>query len=393
MSSGSHTQSPSKRRFDALSNQPSSPSARKRHRAVSSGEPSALGIPLLHELSNVPYYAFDNTEDINNLETDQVQTHLYVPQQEALPPASLQHQTDRLHQQTHQNRLALQEDMTSGKGTEEAYARHLKEYHAFWAEDQVRLCREDPSWVAMDAQPITVIKAAIFLEYETTRWKKTSDGRPIVGELVGLSSIKQAVNALESYRVNHCTMEPKYLADPQSQVPLRNDIRIRTYESSVQAKEPQRLAQAQELKALGAEEDTYTQEELIRVSSSCFDSQHKTKSQTHLAMRDRCMLLISTSTAFRGDNIRRLLLSDVFSRDVAMVEMGPSTKLMAMVLMSNQGKTNTTGRIDNQGAFRHRVVELCPIGATWINQMVVPSDTAHGMTFIYFPGPMAEPRK
>jgi hypothetical protein len=32
------------------------------------------------------------------------------------------------------------------------------------------------------------------------------------------------------------------------------------------------------------------------------------------------------------------------------------------VLISDQGKTNTTGRIDEQGAFRHRKPELCPIG-------------------------------
>lgn len=33
-----------------------------------------------------------------------------------------------------------------------------------------------------------------------------------------------------------------------------------------------------------------------------------------------------------------------------------------MVLLSNQGKTNSTGRLDRQGAFRHRLPELCCIG-------------------------------
>lgn len=32
-------------------------------------------------------------------------------------------------------------------------------------------------------------------------------------------------------------------------------------------------------------------------------------------------------------------------------------------MMSNQGKTNMTGRIDEQAAFRHRITELCPIGS------------------------------
>jgi hypothetical protein len=37
----------------------------------------------------------------------------------------------------------------------------------------------------------------------------------------------------------------------------------------------------------------------------------------------------------------------------------PVTKRsQALVVMSNQGKTNTTGRIDEHGAFRHRIPEL-----------------------------------
>lgn len=33
------------------------------------------------------------------------------------------------------------------------------------------------------------------------------------------------------------------------------------------------------------------------------------------------------------------------------------------MLLSNQGKSNTSGRIDEQGALRHRYPELCVIGA------------------------------
>jgi hypothetical protein len=35
--------------------------------------------------------------------------------------------------------------------------------------------------------------------------------------------------------------------------------------------------------------------------------------------------------------------------------------------MSDEGKTNTNGRIDEHGAFRHRLPELCPVGALAIH--------------------------
>ncbi|KAF5377311.1 hypothetical protein D9615_006350 [Tricholomella constricta] len=354
-------ESPEKRRFEALSDHTPSPIARKRPRFESGPGPDVPGALTLSGLSNETFYAFDNVNDIDNLAVDQVQTHLHVP--EAPTPPSLQHQLDALQRQSHENRLANQEDSVSGKGTESAYARHIKNYVAFWVEDQARRQEENPLWIAMNAHPITVTKAAIFLEHETTRNKCTPDGRPIAGTRVGAESIKQCISALESYRYNHCNSDPEYLSDPQSQLPLRSDARITTYESNAQAKEPQRLTEAQELKAFGAASDTYTQEELIRISSSFLDQRHGTKPQTHLAMRDRCMILISAATAFRGDNVRRLLLSDLYSRDVPMVEIGLNAKVMALVLMSDQGKTNTTGRIDEQAAFRHRLPELCPIGA------------------------------
>lgn len=37
--------------------------------------------------------------------------------------------------------------------------------------------------------------------------------------------------------------------------------------------------------------------------------------------------------------------------------------LEALVFLSNQGKTNKTGRLDQQAAFRHRLPELCCVGA------------------------------
>lgn len=46
-----------------------------------------------------------------------------------------------------------------------------------------------------------------------------------------------------------------------------------------------------------------------------------------LAARDRAMLLLSCSTAMRGDNTCPILLSDLYSRDVPLVDVGLDFKV------------------------------------------------------------------
>lgn len=77
--------------------------------------------------------------------------------------------------------------------------------------------------------------------------------------------------------------------------------------------------------------DTYTEDELIRGSTLCLQSSGSSKSQVHLGARDRAMLLISTCTAYRGNNTRGLLVSDLAVRDVPMVDIGSDVKVMVSV--------------------------------------------------------------
>lgn len=49
--------------------------------------------------------------------------------------------------------------------------------------------------------------------------------------------------------------------------------------------------------------------------------------------RDRAMLLLSTQTAFRGDNLRGILLSDLGNRDVPIVDLGPGRNIWVRVLI------------------------------------------------------------
>ena len=74
----------------------------------------------------------------------------------------------------HKNRLALSESMTEGKGTEDAYGRHLKDYEAFWDRFQREQLKENEGHTTIPAHPIVGEKVAIFLEYELTRPKVCS---------------------------------------------------------------------------------------------------------------------------------------------------------------------------------------------------------------------------
>ena len=53
--------------------------------------------------------------------------------------------------------------------------------------------------------------------------------------------------------------------------------------------------------------------------------------KVHRGIRDRAMLLLSTSTAFRGDNIRTLLFSDLFGCQVPIPDLGDNARLFVWV--------------------------------------------------------------
>jgi hypothetical protein len=79
-----------------------------------------------------------------------------------------------IDQETHANRLAIQAEVVAEKGTDPAYARHLRNYERFIVEDQAARLEKDLGWPVMDPHPITAAKVALFLQYETTRPKVSS---------------------------------------------------------------------------------------------------------------------------------------------------------------------------------------------------------------------------
>jgi hypothetical protein len=65
--------------------------------------------------------------------------------------------------------------------------------------------------------------------------------------------------------------------------------------------------------------DTYTSRELERCSQYCLTSFPGLRG-TFLGARDRAMLLLSTSIAFRGESARILQWSDLFMSEIPMDE-------------------------------------------------------------------------
>ncbi|KAJ8579943.1 hypothetical protein M405DRAFT_869844 [Rhizopogon salebrosus TDB-379] len=72
------------------------------------------------------------------------------------------------------------------------------------------------------------------------------------------------------------------------------------------------------------------------------------------------MLLVSSTTAFRGEGCRMLEWSDLFP---AMVALDQMNEIQVLAALADNAKHNQTGRVDEHGAIRHTHVELCPVGA------------------------------
>jgi hypothetical protein len=79
--------------------------------------------------------------------------------------------------------------------------------------------------------------------------------------------------------------------------------------------------------------DTYTLDELVQVSKWCLTHPTTIKALTTW-LRDRAMHLLCTASAYRGENVREVGLSDLFIRDVQNVSAGYESKIMVSLLVS-----------------------------------------------------------
>ncbi|KAK6974833.1 hypothetical protein R3P38DRAFT_3479541 [Favolaschia claudopus] len=352
-----------------------SPLSRKRQRLDSSSVPSTPSKSTRNTLPPVPFSPYRFTSD--NEVVANIAPHLSTPSlplavtlPATLPPtptnssssssAAMKAALDDLEAQSHLIRQQVAAEELSDKETARSYARQVTNYQVWWDENQAKLAADDPRRIVLPAYPIIPAKVALFLQYETTRpqKRKRPDGTESTATL-GVSGVKLAISALENWRLNN---QHKYPDVPEAQRGLRTDIRIKQFESAASHKEPQRVQMAHALKAKGTNADTFTSDDLKRCSMWCI-TDFKGPQNIYIGLRDRAMLLTSCGVAFRGDNTRHLLISDLFTTDVIMNAKGLGETVPALTFIADNAKHNQTGRTDEFGAFRHRFVELCPVGA------------------------------
>lgn len=143
--------------------------------------------------------------------------------------------------------------------------------------------------------------------------------------------------------------EPIYANCPDTRIPLRSQEWVKSFETAACANEPTQVQEAHSLKAKGSTNgiilnswsssdliirltDTYTTDELVRMSIWTLRAFGPARSHTHTGLRDRAMLLLSTTIAFRGNSSRLVLLSDLFFREIPMGTIGEGVKLQVGAL-------------------------------------------------------------
>ncbi|KAJ7785102.1 hypothetical protein DFH07DRAFT_934959 [Mycena maculata] len=157
-----------------------------------------------------------------------------------------------------------------GKRTGSTYDRHYKAYITWFDADQAMLAHADTSYEAIPALPITAAKVTCFLTHEMQRPKKRKlpDGTQSTSTC-GHEHAKQVVSALEYHRFNN---QHLYRDNPDAQVNLRSDSRIKTMEAAFAENEPERIKKAHALKAVGTRADTYDDSQLSKLATSGLDS-------------------------------------------------------------------------------------------------------------------------
>ena len=255
-----------------------------------------------------------------------------------------------LEREAHNVRLKIGQKEMEGKGTGKCYPHQVWNYRVWFEEEQSRITAGDPSRTALPAFPITAAKVAAFLHNESTRekvsltcalspchltersclmqLKRGSRSKTVEGSSLGKSHIAQVVNALENHRLNH---EHEYPRDHETQVSLRKDVRIHTFEPALKHNEPSRIEKSQAIKAArttsgvssqlattsivmiadGDAPDMYSKEELFWCSLWAL-TDFLGKHHVFVGLRDCVMLLLSVATVFCGESCRMLHWSDLF---------------------------------------------------------------------------------
>ncbi|KAF9063616.1 hypothetical protein BDP27DRAFT_1367866 [Rhodocollybia butyracea] len=272
--------------------------------------------------------------------------------------SELDHEEDNLDLETHANRLAMQRAMQAANLKKDNYTRHVLKYMSWTDVEGKHRALENPTRrFKLTAEPITVAKVALFLEYETKRAKANSGTGT-----VGAESVSQTISALENHRVNH-QHEKVYRDCLESQKPLRSDRRVTTFEKFAHRNEHLWASNGEKMKTQGPVSASYTPAQLKQLSVSALQPARKTRISTAKSLRDRAIILLCSTMAFRGDSVRGLEISDLGVEDLPMPAIAPGVTVKTLIAFCDNGKHNKEGRIEKHAAFRHLHPEMCAIGA------------------------------
>jgi hypothetical protein len=265
-----------------------------------------------------------------------------------LPSPRTQRSMMLLEQETHEVRLRIGEKEMEGKGTAKSYPRQVCNYQTWFDAAQACTVEKDPTRVVIPAFPITAAKTAMFLHHESTREKvgdspRHADGAYILDHSTGgaagpillrvprwashtlprssmpwrstgSTTSTSTRRAMRHVCLCERTLASVRLSPPQSTtnpVGWRNPRQSRQQEQhpvspTLPARDETPLNDSMRCTA-----DSYTEEELRRCSLWALTDFSGAQS-IFVGLRDRAMLLFSSTTAFRGENSRMLQWSDLF---------------------------------------------------------------------------------
>ncbi|KAJ7148156.1 hypothetical protein C8R43DRAFT_1194964 [Mycena crocata] len=159
----------------------------------------------------------------------------------------------------HEITKAVRAKEQDDKETKGSYGRHVVNFQTFWSTTSYAVGDTAAGLAPIPAFPVTVAKAIMFLQYESSRPQKKRkrkntdyDEDEPGSSSVGVASLKQAISALENWRFNN---QHRYKDIPDAQIGLRTDPRIKAFESAAAHKEPERVKMAHSLKAKGSSAD------------------------------------------------------------------------------------------------------------------------------------------
>ena len=257
-----------------------------------------------------------------------------------------------LEQETHEVRLRIGEKEMEGKGTAKSYPRQVCNYQTWFDAAQACTVEKDPTRVVIPAFPITAAKTAMFLHHESTREKvgdspRHADGAYILDHSTGgaagpiLSRAPRwashtlprssmpwrstgSTTSTSTHRaMRHAclcerTLASVHLSPPRSTmnpVGWRNPRQSRQREQRPVSPTLPPRDETLLNDSMWCTADSYTEEELRRCSLWALTDFSGAQS-IFVGLRDRAMLLFSSTTAFRGENSRMLQWSDLFRTTV-----------------------------------------------------------------------------